>query len=228
MRQNLIFDADDTLWENNVLFERAVEGYIDHVDHPALTREQVRAVLNDVERENSALYGYGARVFERSLTDALARLRPDTPVGEDDRAALRGLCAAILESEVEPIAGAADTLRALGERHRLFLLTKGDPADQRRKIDASGLAPLFAGVGIVREKDASAYRDFTARHALDPDTTWMIGNSVRSDVRPALDAGLGAVLVPHPLTWALERADPPSGHPRYREVDPITRLTAVF
>ncbi|MBX9389042.1 HAD family hydrolase [Streptomonospora halotolerans] len=226
--QNLIFDADDTLWECTVLFERAIETFVDYVDHPTLSRAEVRAALTEVERENTAAHGYGARVFERSLGDCLARLRPGRPVDAADRAFLGRLCAALVEGELVLLEGALETLHTLRRRHRLYLLTKGDPEYQRAKIAASGMEPLFAGVGIVREKDPAAYESFGRDHGLDPGATWMIGNSVRSDILPALEAGMGAVLVPHPATWVLEHAEPPAGHARFREVDPIGRLVEIF
>ncbi|QBI53215.1 HAD family hydrolase [Streptomonospora litoralis] len=225
---NLIFDADDTLWECNVLFEQAIEEFVDYVGHPALSRAQIRAVLTGIERENSARYGYGARVFERSLGDCLARLRPGGRVDDADRAYLHGLCRRIVEGEIILLEGVLETLHALRDRHPLYLLTKGDPEHQQLKIDGSGLASLFDGIGIVPEKEPQAYRDFGRTHGLDPEHTWMIGNSVKSDVLPALEAGMGAVLVPHPATWVLEHAEPPASHDRYREVTPIGRLVEVF
>lgn len=225
---NLIFDADDTLWECNILFEQAIEEFVDYVGHPTLSRAGVRAVLTEIERGNSAAYGYGARVFERSLGDCLARLRPGTGIGEADRAHLHRLCTRIVEGEIVLLEGVLETLHALRERHTLYLLTKGHSADQQHKIDGSGLASLFTGVGIVPEKDTAAYRSFGRSHGLDPEHTWMIGNSVRSDVLPALEAGLGAVLVPHPATWVLEHAEPPERHDRFREVTPFGRLAEVF
>ncbi|GAA4892059.1 HAD family hydrolase [Streptomonospora salina] len=225
---NLIFDADDTLWECNVLFEQAIEEFIDYVAHPELSRARIRAELTEIERANSAAYGYGARVFERSLGDCLARLRPGAPPGDDDRAFLHRLCARIVEGEVLLLEGVLETLHTLRRRHTLYLLTKGHRQDQQNKIDGSGLAPLFAGTGIVPEKDPGAYRGFGRAHGIDPEHTWMIGNSVRSDVLPALEAGMGAVLVPHPATWVLEHADPPEPHERFREVAPFGRLVEFF
>jgi putative hydrolase of the HAD superfamily len=157
---NLVFDADDTLWECTVLFERVVEGFVRYLDHPTLSREQVRAELTECERATIAVHGYGAGPFERSLADCLARVRPDTPVCDADRTALRDLCAPIRESEVELLEGVPETLRALGERHRLFLLTKGDLDDQRRKIERSGLAEMFHGIDIVPEKDPASGRNY--------------------------------------------------------------------
>lgn len=224
---NLIFDADDTLWENNVLFERAIDAFIAHVDHPTLPPEEVRAVLNDIERANSAVYGYGAAVFERSLTDCLAKLH-GTPLDDADRSAVHVLSTPVREHAIELIGGVAETLAALAPRHRLFLLTKGPRAAQQAKVDASGLAGMFHDVEIVPEKDASVYRAFAAERALDPARTWMIGNSPRSDVLPALEAGLGAVFVPHPMTWSLEHADVPDAHDRFHEVAAISALVGLF
>ncbi|RCV53522.1 HAD family hydrolase [Marinitenerispora sediminis] len=227
-RRNLIFDADDTLWENNVLFERAKDVFVRHLAHPTLSRARVLAALDDVQRETITTHGYGVDSFAHSLAVCLTRLRPGAPLSDPDRAALRAACAPIRTPAPEIIKGVPETLRALADRHALFLLTKGNRAEQQAKIEASGLAPVFAGIGIVPEKDPAAYQEFCSRHGLDPLDTWMIGNSPRSDVRPALTAGLGAVLVPHPMTWSLEHAEVPDGHERFRTVDPFTRLAEVF
>ncbi|MFC7329642.1 HAD family hydrolase [Marinactinospora rubrisoli] len=227
-RHNLIFDADDTLWENNVLFERAKEAFVESVVRSGTARARVLAVLEEVERETVATIGYGVDGFEHSLTVCLTRLRPDPPLGDADRAVLREMCAPIRSHTLEIIKGVPETLRSLADRHALFLLTKGNLAEQQGKIDRSGLAPLFTGVGIVPEKNPAAYHGFCERHGLNPADTWMIGNSPRSDVRPALAAGLGAVLVPHPMTWSLEHAELPEGHQRFRTIDPFARLAEVF
>lgn len=225
---NLIFDADDTLWENNVLFERAIDAFIDYVAHPTMTRQQIRAVLDEIELVNCRMYGYGVAVFQRSLTDCLHRLRDGAAPGETDEELLVRLCQPMREGEVEVLHGVAETLAALRERHRLALLTKGDPADQRRKLASSGLGDLFEDVEIVPEKEPRVYRSFVAARGLDPATTWMIGNSPKSDVWPALDAGLGAVLVPHPHTWTLEERELPTGSDRFLVVDSIPRLLDRF
>ncbi|CAM3942175.1 HAD family hydrolase [Nocardiopsis rhodophaea] len=227
-RYDLIFDADDTLWEETLFFERATEAFLDYLDHPALSPAEVRAVLDDIERANAAVYGYGAAVFERSLTECLERLRPDAPVNDVDRAVLRSFREIITERELELIAGVEETLHDLGARHRLFLLTKGYEDVQRRKIEASGLAHLFAGIGIVSEKDPRAYHSFAATEGLDPAATWMIGNSPKSDIWPALKAGMGAVLVPNPMTWVLEQDEVPENHDRFHTVSPIGKLTEIF
>jgi len=229
---NLIFDGDDTLWENNVLFERAIEAFIDYLAHPTLSRSEVRAALDEIELSNTRAYGYGVEVFERSLAECLVRLRDGEP-GEDrekELELLRRLCHPIREraGTVELLPGVVQTLEALRGRHRLALLTKGDPTEQRLKISGSGLAELFEDVEIVPEKEPEVYRSFAGSRGLDPERTWMIGNSPRSDVWPALDAGLGAVLIPHAQTWSLEQRDLPATTDRFLVVDSIPGLLDHF
>jgi putative hydrolase of the HAD superfamily len=211
-RQTLVFDADDTLWENNVLFERVIDAYLDWLAHPTLDRAATRAVLDEVERANVAVHGYGSASFLRSLGDAFERLneRPATPT---EVRRIADLAAALVNHEVELVPGAAETLADLGTRHDLLLLTKGDPAEQQRKIDASSLVHHFRSVHIVAEKGVTTYRELVAEQGLAPSSTWMIGNSPRSDILPARAAGLGAVFIPNQHTWALEKdeLDPDDG-----------------
>ncbi|MBB6175182.1 putative hydrolase of the HAD superfamily [Nocardiopsis mwathae] len=225
---DLIFDADDTLWEETLFFVRATDAFVDYLDHPTLSPDEVRRILDDIERDNSAAHGYGAAVFEQSLVECLERLRPEAPVTDADREVLRSFREIITDRRLELIAGVEETLHALVGRHRLFLLTKGHEGMQRRKIEESGLAPLFAGIGIVPEKDRRAYDDFAAAEGLDRAATWMIGNSPKSDILPALKAGMGAVFVPHPMTWTLEQDELPANHDRFHTVSPIGRLTEIF
>jgi len=202
--QTLIFDADDTLWENNVIFERVIEDYLDWVAHPTLDRAQVRAVLNEIELANTVAHGYGSRVFLRTLQDCFALLseRPASPAEE---AQIRELATALVEHRVELLPDVAETLDQLASRHSLFLLTKGDPDEQQRKIDASDVSHHFLDIHIVAEKDVDTYHSVTSQHDLDPARTWMIGNSPKSDILPARRAGLNAVFIPNDNTWVLER-----------------------
>jgi putative hydrolase of the HAD superfamily len=225
---NLIFDADDTLWENNVLFERAIEAFIDHLAHPIMTREQVRAVLDEIERSNCRSHGYGVATFQRSLGDTLVRLRTAAPPNGEDAALLEWLCHPMREGPVEVLPGVAETLAVLASRHRLLLLTKGHLADQHRKLEASGLRGLFEETIVVDEKDPEVYRSLVASRGLEPSSTWMIGNSPMSDICPALEAGLGAVLVPHPHTWVLEQRELPPASDRFVVIDSISGLLDRF
>ncbi|MFF4382410.1 HAD family hydrolase [Kitasatospora sp. NPDC001547] len=203
--QILIFDADDTLWENNVLFERVIDGFLDWVAAPA-EHERTRALLDEIEAVNSATLGYGATVFRQSLTDCLQRLNGRTPTA-DELARIEALLTPLTSRNVELIAGVADTLATLADRHHLLLLTKGDQGEQQRKVTESTIDHHFRGVHIVAEKSVDTYRRLTADLGLDPDRTWMIGNSPKSDIAPARRAGLRTVFIPHQHTWVLEHAE---------------------
>ena len=202
----LVFDADDTLWENNVVFERVIDDFTAWLAHPTLDAAAVRAVLRDVEVANAQAHGYGSRVFLRSLRDVFARLR-DRPADADEQAEIDALAAALREHRMELVPEVAVVLQDLGTRHHLRLLTKGDPPEQQGKIDASGLAHHFLSTHVVAEKDVPTYAALTAELELDPASTWMIGNSPKSDVLPARAVGWGAVFIPNDHTWALEHAE---------------------
>ena len=201
--QVLVFDADDTLWENNHVFERVIDDYLDWLAHPTLSPQDIRAVLLDIEAANAAMHGYGSDVFLRSLGDCVGHLneRPATPA---ELATIQQLARPLLEHRVEPGIGVVETLDELGRRHQLLMLTKGAVDEQQRKIDASGLAPHFRHVHIVAEKDVATYRWLVEIRGLDPPNSWMIGNSPRSDIVPARAAGMNAVFIPNENTWALE------------------------
>ncbi|MFE4517107.1 HAD family hydrolase [Kitasatospora sp. NPDC056783] len=203
--QILIFDADDTLWENNVLFERVIDGFLDWVAAPA-EHQSTRALLNEIEAGNSATLGYGATVFRQSLADCLQRLGGSAPTAAD-QARIDELLTPLTSRNIELIAGVADTLAALADRHQLLLLTKGDQGEQRRKVAESAIDHHFRGVHIVAEKSVDTYRQLTAELDLDPGRTWMIGNSPKSDIAPARRAGLRTVFIPHEHTWVLEHVE---------------------
>ena len=225
--RTLLIDGDDTLWENNVYFEAAIEAFLNYLSHSSLGREQVRATLDEIERLNSRVHGYGAAAFSRNLTETYERLA-ERRVEQRDLDHLAMLGRRILERDIEVLTGVEPTLAYLAARHRLLLLTKGDPQEQRLKVDRSGLAHHFSDVVIVREKDASAYRDLLAAYHLSPSDTWMVGNSPRSDINPALSAGLHAVLIPHPHTWRLEEESIPDTDSRLLVLETFAELRAHF
>jgi len=205
-RQTLIFDADDTLWENNVIFERVIDDFVDWLAHPTLDRPAIRRVLAEIEDANVVAHGYGSMVFLRSLAECFTRLT-ERPVGAAEQRRLDEFAAAFTSGQVELIPDVADVLDALAERHALHLMTKGVPDEQQRKIDASGLAAHFAAIDIVPTKDPDTYRRVVAERALDSAHTWMIGNSPKSDIIAARAAGLRAVFIPNANTWAHEEAE---------------------
>ncbi|MBC6462052.1 HAD family hydrolase [Actinomadura sp. HBU206391] len=204
--QVLIFDADDTLWENNVLFERVIDDFLDWMEHPTLDRAEIRLILDDIEAANAVAHGYGSKIFLRSLAECLSRLR-ERPATAAESRRIEELAVALLDHRVELIPGVAETLSELGERHELLLLTKGDGDEQQRKIDASALAHHFRSVHIVAEKNVDVYQRLAEEHRLALETTWMIGNSPKSDILPARMAGMNAVFIPNDSTWVLEQAE---------------------
>jgi putative hydrolase of the HAD superfamily len=200
--ETLIFDADDTLWENNIYFERAIDAFLEYLAHSRFTHDEVRDLLGEIERK----HGYGSYAFARSLEETFRTLA-ERDVSDEDVAYIHGLAEEIRRHPLELLPGVEPTLAALMTRHRLLLLTKGQADEQRLKIEASGLEPCFARALIVAEKNPATYAALVHDQRLDPDHAWMIGNSPRSDVNPALAAGLHAVFVPHPHTWRLEHEE---------------------
>ena len=204
--QTLLLDADDTLWENNIYFERAIANFISFLNHREYTPRQVREVLNQVERGNILKHGYGLHSFVHALVETFERLSVE-PLTPALRETIHGFAHAIAEHPVEIIAGVPETLDYLAGRHHLILMTKGDFTEQSGKVERSGLKEYFAAVEVVPEKDPATYRKTVAKYGLAWDITWMVGNSPKSDINPALAAGLNAVFVPHDQTWVLEHEE---------------------
>ncbi len=225
----LLIDADDTLWENNIYFERAFADFCDFLDHSALSPAQVRAALDEIELANSRVHGYGSLNFGRNLRQCYERLA-ERDVREEDLITVTRFAERILEAPMEVIDGVAETLEYLAARHQLTLFTKGHPDEQKLKIDRSGLRRWFPHTAIVKEKDARSYQRLVEERGLEPAGTWMIGNSPKSDINPALETGLNAVLVPHPHTWRLEHeevATPAAGR-RMITVERFADLRGLF
>ena len=204
--QTLLFDADDTLWENNIYFERAIAGFVTLVDHPTLSPAEVRTHFNNLEHARVQVHGYGTKSFRNSMDACLQDLSGRT-LHPDEHAHLDNFAGSIANAPIELLPGVEPTLRDLRTRHRLVLVTKGDTDEQLDKLHRSGLAPLFAAAEVVREKHREMYEDLRSRHRLDASTTWMLGNSPKSDINPALAAGLHTVFLPHRNTWVLEHED---------------------
>jgi putative hydrolase of the HAD superfamily len=227
--QTLLIDADDTLWENNIYFERAIASFIGYLNHQSYSREQVRNTLNGVERESILLLGYGLHSFTHSLITCYERLSIG-PVSDENRERIRSFAATIRDQEIELLPGVSETLVDLSARHRLILMTKGNHAEQADKLARSNLAPFFSAVEIVAEKNPPTYREVVARHELTPHSTWMIGNSPKSDINPALAAGLHAVHLFHKDTWVLEHAElaAPVAGQQLIELDAFVKLREIF
>ncbi len=205
-RRHLIIDADDTLWENNIYFERAFDEFVDFLSHSSMAPAEVRAVLDEMEEANARIYGYGSLNFGRNLRQCYERL-VEREVREEDLQQVMSFARRILDCPMEVIEGVPETLEYLSLRHDLTLFTKGHPDEQKLKIERSGLGAFFGHTAIVKEKDAAAYRRLVEEREMDLHRTWMIGNSPKSDINPALEAGLNAAFVPHAHTWVLEKQE---------------------
>ncbi|MFN4287293.1 MAG: HAD family hydrolase [Brevundimonas sp.] len=215
-------DADDTLWHNETIFrlthDRFAELLSEHHD-----REQIEARLEAVERRNLRLYGYGVKGFTLSMIETAMELTD----GEVSPAVIREILAAgreMLGHPVEPLPGVRETLDRLSGRYRLVLITKGDLMDQERKLAASGLGELFSGVEIVSEKTPDTYASAFRRHGTGAHQAAMIGNSMKSDVLPAILAGAWGVHIPYHVTWSHEVADAPADEPRFAALDSISEV----
>lgn len=203
MRQYLIIDADDTLWENNVFFEKLIEDFITLVESCGYTRAYVRHILNETERKNIRQYGYGVRSFGRSLEETYLKLA-EQMVRRETLAQIHDRVVELERTPPKILDGVPETLAYLTERHRLILFTKGEPAEQAAKVERSGLQGFFEAIEIVAEKDAKTYSQLVNKHKIVKIQGWMIGNSPKSDINPAMEAGLNAVYIPHVNTWQLE------------------------
>ena len=226
-RQYLIVDADDTLWENNIYFEKAFDDFFEYLGHSHLSAQEVRDVLDEIEVANARVHGYGSVNFGRNLGQCYQRLA-ERDVCEEDLRTVVSFAQRILEQPMEVIEGVPETLEYLAKRHDLTLFTKGHPEEQKLNIDRSGLGIYFGHTAIVKEKDPAAYRTLAAERGMDPARAWMIGNSPKSDINPALEAGLNAVFVPHERTWTLEQQEIRRGGGELRIVERFADLRKEF
>jgi putative hydrolase of the HAD superfamily len=219
------FDADDTLWQNESYFrltqDRFRQVLVDHAD-PVRLRERLEAA----ERRNLAYYGFGVKGFTLSMIETAVEVT-DGRVPGAVIADLIALGRELLEHPMELLPHARDTVTALAGDFRLVLITKGDLLHQERKLAQSGLGDLFDGVEIVSDKTEATYRMAFARHGTGADQAMMVGNSLKSDVIPALQAGSWGVHVPQDLEWSFEAAAAPTDHQRFHAVKDLGDLVAL-
>lgn len=220
------FDADDTLWHNENIFEHTHHRYRELLArfHDAATVERT---LFATEMRNLELYGYGVKGFTLSAIETAIELT-EGRISADEIRRLIALGKEMLAHPVELLEGVEETLVELGARHRLLLITKGDLRDQERKLAKSRLAPRFRQVEIVSEKDEPTYRGIFQRHGVEPARFVMIGNSLKSDILPVLALGGVGVHVPYHLTWAAERvAEVPRAEGRFFRISSMRELAGV-
>ncbi len=220
------FDADDTLWENEQFF-RLTEDRFTRLLAEFAEADHLSERLLAAERRNLAHYGYGIKGFTLSMIETAIEVTggrvPSHVVGKILEAGRE-----MLSHPVEPLPHAHDVLKRLTDAYRLVLITKGDLFDQERKLAQSGLGDFFDAVEIVSEKQAVTYERIFSRHGDGAEHAMMVGNSLKSDVMPALRAGSWGVYVPHALTWTLEHEEPPRAAPRFREIIHLGELETLI
>jgi len=219
------FDADDTLWHTERVYRLTESRFAQLLANYADAEDLSRRLL-DTERRMLQFYGYGRKGFMLSMIETAI----DVTDGQVPTSVIRDLLALghdMYADPVETLPGVRETLEQLATEYQMVLITKGDLLDQEQKLARSGLGDLFHAIEIVSDKNADTYRRLFRRHGNGPENSMMVGNSLKSDVVPALAAGSWGVHIPHPLTWALEQADPPTETARYRQIDVIEKLPAV-
>jgi len=219
------FDADDTLWQNEQFFRTTEKRFAallaDHGD-----AEQISARLLEAEKRNLAVYGFGIKGFTLSMIETAIEVTE----GRVPASTIAEILAAgrdMLGHPVEALPHARETVEKLAGAFHLVLITKGDLFDQERKLEASGLGDLFDAVEIVSDKSAATYARIFGRHG-SPQDSMMVGNSLKSDVVPAIEAGSWGVYIPHELTWVLEHVEPPVSAPRFRQIVDLGELPALI
>ncbi len=220
------FDADDTLWQNETFFRLTEQRFTDLLsEHGA--HEVISARLLEAERRNLRFYGFGVKGFTLSMIETAVEVT-NGQVSASVIAEILGFGRQMLQNPVEALPHARETLDALAGRYRILLITKGDLFDQERKLAQSGLGDYFSAVEIVSDKTPSVYERIFTRHGDGPARAVMVGNSLKSDVVPAIRAGSWGVYVPHDLTWVLEHEEAPEADPRFRRIADLGQLPALL
>ncbi len=216
------FDADDTLWQNEHFYRLTEQRFTELLESHG-DAEVISSRLLEAETRNLALYGFGIKGFTLSMIETAIEVTD----GRVDASIIREILAAgraLLAHPVETLPHAREAIERLSGSYRIILITKGDLFDQERKLAASGLGDLFDAIEIVSDKTADTYRRIFARHADGPERAMMVGNSLKSDIVPAIAAGAFGIHVPHPLTWSFEHVEPPRGAARFREIADLSAL----
>ena len=221
----ICFDADDTLWHNERAFRLTQERFRELLSGHAAP-EDLDSRLLEAERRNLGHYGFGVKAFMLSMIETAIEVT-EQRVPASVVAELIAAGREMLEHPIELLPAAREAVEAMAADRRLVLITKGDLLDQERKLAQSGLGDHFDAVEIVSEKTPRTYAAIFARHGIDAPRAMMVGNSVRSDVLPPIEIGAWGVHVPHGLTWALEQADAPEGHPRFARIGSLGELAPL-
>jgi putative hydrolase of the HAD superfamily len=221
--RTLLIDADDTLWENNIYFERVMTEFLSQLAARGIAKSRAEELLWQTERRNVKTTGYGSKAFCASLHEVARALG-----GSDLEPWITERENWIFHHPIELMPGVRETLPLLFADNQMILLTKGRPEEQTGKLERSGLARFFHAVEIVFEKNVETYREMVTKYHLDPSTTWMIGNSPRSDINPAKAAGLRTVFIPYHTTWQHEIEEISSNGPETIVLEDFGELTEHF
>ena len=221
--RTLLIDADDTLWENNIYFERVTAAFIAKLSERHVASQHAQQLLWETEQRNVKITGYGSRAYCQSLHEVaraygVTDLEPWISQQEEE----------LFHHPIDLMPGVKDTLPLLHARNQLILISKGTPDEQLGKLRRSGLASCFHTTEIVFEKDVATYREVLRAHNLFPASTWMIGNSPRSDINPAKAAGLRTVFIPYHTTWQHEIEEISADDPETLVLENFGELTAHF
>ncbi|WP_417243953.1 HAD family hydrolase [Celeribacter sp.] len=218
----IAFDADDTLWENEQFFRMTQDRFAALLaDYTAADHLAERLLA--AERRNLGGYGFGIKGFVLSMIETAIEVTD----GAVPAKVIKELIEAgqeMLSHPIHLLDGVEATVRALAADHDLIMVTKGDLLDQERKLAQSGLGDLFDAVEIVSAKTPPVYADIFTRHGVAPERAVMVGNSMKSDVLPPIAAGAWGVYIPHSITWEIEHADAPDGHPRFKQLEKLVEL----
>ena len=203
----LLIDADDTLWENNIYFEQVRERFLQWMEELGFPAAEVQETFVNFEHANILKNGYGGENFIRSLKDTYLSYQSEAAACAGRLLRIDTMAEPVRQHPIQLLQGVRESLELLSQRHLTILFTKGSPAEQTQKVEASGLSRCFKAIEIVPEKSIDAFHEVIARHGLSKAHTWMIGNSPRSDINPAVAAGIRAFYIPHAWTWVREREE---------------------
>jgi len=220
------FDADDTLWHNEVYF-RSVEDRFFELMKPWAAEEDTQSLLLETEIENLTVYGYGIKGFMLSMIETARKLAGDElPI--DIIYKIMEMGQQQLQEPVVLLENIIPVLESLSHKYRLVVITKGDLLDQERKLEKSGLAHYFHHIEIVSEKHTENYQKVLKHLDIKPDEFVMIGNSLKSDILPVLDMGAYAIHIPYHTTWALEHVDTIITNDRFYDVKNVLEVLELF
>ena len=217
--QTIGFDADDTLWENEVFFHKALIKFKKLHPHIKDPDEEIF----QIEKKNIKLYGYGIKGFTLSLIEASAK-HSSNQTDIENITEILNIGKELLTHHLELLPGVEDTLKYLSDQFKLIMITKGDLFDQQRKIQESGLSQYFSSIEIVSEKDETAYSDILAKHGILPKNFIMVGNSLKSDILPVTKIGGTGIFIPHQFTWIHEKVDENQSGKNYVKLKSILDL----